>query len=212
MFCRAGIQYFLIYSNVVWTLLTLTLTGSQKGVTRWKVKKRRGGSHRPRGFSSHGVRCEHVWISSPVTLDSCCFCEVLFSMLNTVTLFCMCLCFCKNHIYFTIFVDKKKNYLILIVFFYLNAIIIQFISPPPPTPPPVLIMSKSSVQRQRIMSLVNTSKVFDIQLNWFLFSYTFHLKEGIMKVLLYSWKTLEILPCRIEAAAACPRRCSETWI
>lgn len=136
MFCRAGIQYFLIYSNVVWTLLTLTLTGSQKGVTRWKVKKRRGGSHRPRGFSSHGVRCEHVWISSPVTLDSCCFCEVLFSMLNTVTLFCMCLCFCKNHIYFTIFVDKKKNYLILIVFFYLNAIIIQFISPPPPHPPP----------------------------------------------------------------------------
>lgn len=78
-------------------------------------------------------------------------------MLNTVTLFCMCLCFCKNHIYFTIFVDKK-NYFILIVFFYLNRTIIQFISPP------VLIMSKSSVQRQRIMSLVTTSKFFDIQL------------------------------------------------
>lgn len=60
------------------------------------------------------------------------FCEVLFSMLNTVTLFCMCLCFCKNHIYFTIFVDKKKKtYLILIVFFYLNRTIIRFIYPAP---------------------------------------------------------------------------------
>lgn len=124
-------------------------------------------------------------------------------MLNTVTLFCMCLCFCKNHIYFTIFVDKK-NYLILIVFFYLNRTIIQFISPP------VLITSKSSVQRQRIMSLVTTSKFFDIRLILILIHDTFHLKEGNMKVLLYSWKTLEILPCCIEAPAACPRRCSET--
>lgn len=61
------------------------------------------------------------------------FCEVLFSVLNTVTLFCTCPCFVKDHIYFTIFVDK--NYLILIVFFYLNKTIIQLISPPSPTLP-----------------------------------------------------------------------------
>lgn len=154
MFCmsRAGIQYFLIYSNVIWMLLTLTMSGSQKGVTRlsWKLTNDVVAPIVPCGFSSHGVQCEHVWISSPVTLDSCCFCEVLFSMLNTVTLFCMCLCFCKNHIYFTIFVDKKN--LILIVFFYLNAIIIQFISPSSAN----YVQKWSSVQRQRIMSLVNT--------------------------------------------------------
>lgn len=40
------------------------------------------------------------------------------------------LVFVKDHIYFTIFVDK--NYLILIVFFYLNETIIPFISPLPP--------------------------------------------------------------------------------
>lgn len=69
------------------------------------------------------------------------------------------------------------------------------------------VTSKSSVGRQRIMS--QTSE-FLIYSSFDTHNDTFHLKEGNMKVLLYLWKTLEILPCCIEASAACPRRCSET--
>lgn len=119
------------------------------------------------------------------------FCEVLFSVLNTVTLFCICPCFVKDHIYFTIFVDK--NYLILIVFFYLNKTIIQLISPPLPHTShtlSVLIMSKSSVHRHKIMSWIISTCLIQ---TWFLFWSTWHVSveggkhEGFILFLENTW-------------------------
>lgn len=74
-------------------------------------------------------------------------------MLNTVTWFCMCPCFCKNHIYFTIFVDEK-NELILIVFFYLNRTDISILFTPN-------YVQKFWLTKNHIISNI---KVFDIQL------------------------------------------------
>lgn len=116
----------------------------------------------------------------------------------TLVLFCKK----KNHIYFTIFVDK--NYLLLIVFFYLYRIIIQFYFPLPHNA--WYVQKFCSKTANHVMS-----KHVSFLAEWFLFSYTLHANEGNMKVILYSWKTLEILPCRIEASV-CPHRCSETWI
>ena len=120
--------------------------------------------------------------------------------------------FCKNHIYFTIFVDKKKKPIWFWLYFSIWIGLLYDLFTPP-LPPPVLIMSKRSVQRQRITSSVTQHQSFDTQLILILIHLThFIWRKENMKVLLYSWKTLEILPCRIEAPAACPRRCSETWI
>lgn len=108
------------------------------------------------------------------------FCEVLFSMLNTVTLFCMCLCFCKNHIYFTIFVDKKKKKPIWFwLYFSIWIGLLYDLFTPPPPPPPVLIMSKRSVQRQENHVISNaTSKFWYTVDSYFDTLDTFHLKEG----------------------------------
>lgn len=131
------------------------------------------------GFSSHNI-------SSPVTLDLCCFfCAIFYVETLLRCSVCTCPCFCKeNHIYFHYFCRQITWFWL---YFSIYILYDLFNPPPPPNSNYVTWKDKESWHK--------TQHRICIVLFWRRQTY-----EGLIFFLGETWDP------------PCPRRCSETWI